>query len=118
MRPTDPERDPSGRGRGRGPSALSESLGTFLEEAGLARMLRAQEGIGRWAPAVGPAVAAVTRPVRVDGAVLFVQVRSPGWVSELHLRSREIIERLNEGVGEEDRIRKVVFSLGPGDSEG
>lgn len=47
-----------------------------------------------WPQVVGPAIAAVTRPVRIENGILWVQVRSSSWVQELTFRRHYILERL------------------------
>ena len=47
-----------------------------------------------WPQAVGPAIAAAARPVRVKNGVLLVQVKSSAWMQELSFRRRHILERL------------------------
>lgn len=63
-----------------------------------------------WGERVGEKIARVTRPVRVDGAVLFVEVRSSAWMMELEMMKQTILERLNEG-RREGRIEKIRFRL-------
>jgi len=63
-----------------------------------------------WDERVGEKIARVTRPVRVDGAVLFVEVRSSAWMMELEMMKPTILERLNEGRSE-GRIEKIRFRL-------
>lgn len=58
------------------------------------------EALGRWAAAVGPAIAKHTRALCVKDRVLWVEVDHPIWRSELHYRKRQILQLLNEGRGE------------------
>jgi predicted nucleic acid-binding Zn ribbon protein len=54
------------------------------------------EALGRWEKAVGPQIARHTRAIRVQDAVLWVEVDHPIWKSELHYRKRQILEILNK----------------------
>lgn len=63
------------------------ALGKRLEEA---------EALGRWEAAVGPAIAKHAQAIKVENAVLWVQVDHPIWKSELHHRKRQILDILNK----------------------
>jgi predicted nucleic acid-binding Zn ribbon protein len=49
---------------------------------------------GRWPEAVGAAIAAHVRPVKLDGDVLFVEVDEPGWATQIRFLEHELVERL------------------------
>ncbi len=51
---------------------------------------------GRWDDAVGDAVAAHVRPVRLDQQVLTVEVDDPAWATQVKFLSATIIARLHE----------------------
>ena len=51
---------------------------------------------GRWDEAVGEAVAAHVRPVRLDQQVLTVEVDEPAWATQVKFLSSTIISRLAE----------------------
>ena len=53
----------------------------------------------RWEDAVGPAVAAHVRPIKLDGAVLVVEVSEPGWATQLRYLEQDVIERLHSVSG-------------------
>jgi predicted nucleic acid-binding Zn ribbon protein len=55
------------------------------------------EALGRWEVAVGPTIAKHTRVIKVQDAVLWVEVDHPIWKSELHYRKEQILKILNEG---------------------
>ena len=67
--------------------------------------------IEAWPELVGPAVAAVTRPLAVaaDGT-LFVAVRTPAWMTELALMEREILTAINRR-GDRGKIIKIRWQL-------
>jgi predicted nucleic acid-binding Zn ribbon protein len=51
---------------------------------------------GRWADAVGENVAAHVRPVRLDQAILLVEVDDSAWATQVKFLSGTIIARLAE----------------------
>lgn len=54
---------------------------------------------GRWQEAVGGAVAAHVRPLRLDGDVLVVEVDDPAWATQLRLLESTMRARLAEVTG-------------------
>lgn len=81
-----------------------------LEDAGVRNQIRRQGVVESWDGIVGERIAEVTRAVRVDEAVLYVEVRSSAWLMELNLMKPSILERINEE-RDEGKIEKVRFLL-------
>jgi hypothetical protein len=54
---------------------------------------------GRWDEAVGHAVAAHVRPLKVDGTTLVVEVDDPAWATQLRFLEATICQRLAEVAG-------------------
>jgi predicted nucleic acid-binding Zn ribbon protein len=110
---SEPRRPDSRRRRSDGTLAKVEDvLGGLLKELQLEEALAAQDAVVRWAGVVGPGIAEVTRATGSSTGVLFVEVRSSAWMSELNLMRHALLERLNAGV-REGRIEKIVFRLAP-----
>lgn len=78
------------------PVPISESLDAVMRS--LRGTDRVQIGgvFGRWEDAVGPAVAAHVRPVRLDQAVLTVETDDPAWATQVKFLASTIIARLDE----------------------
>lgn len=51
---------------------------------------------GRWTEAVGEQVAQHVTPIKLDGAVLVVEVDDPAWATQVKFLSAMITERLFE----------------------
>lgn len=49
---------------------------------------------GRWAEAVGEAVAAHVKPLKLDGTKLIVEVDDPAWATQLRFLETALKERL------------------------
>ncbi|HEX6559053.1 MAG TPA: DUF721 domain-containing protein, partial [Longimicrobiales bacterium] len=88
------------------PSQVREALEKYLAKSGLGEHLEAASVVPEWAERVGPAIAAVTEPLRVSKGTLVVGVRSSAWLNELKMMEREIISRLNAG-----KPRRVVDKI-------
>jgi predicted nucleic acid-binding Zn ribbon protein len=54
---------------------------------------------GRWAEAVGAAVAAHVKPVKLDGTKLIVEVDDPAWATQLRFLEATMKQRLLEVAG-------------------
>jgi predicted nucleic acid-binding Zn ribbon protein len=100
-------------GRGK-PLKVAEALARYLERSGLGERLDATSVVDEWPDRVGPAIAAVARPVSVSNGVLFVAVDSSPWLMELRLMETDIRRRLNEG-RETGRIQRIRFVLDGGE---
>lgn len=92
------------------PEKLGDALQTYLRESGLEEQVEAAAIVPEWEQRVGPAIAAVTEPLRASRGTLLVAVRTSAWLMELRLMEREILRRMNEGrsKGRLDRIRFVM----------
>lgn len=65
-----------------------------------------------WPDAVGPKIAARTRPVSLNRGVLKVAVADSGWLMELNFLKREIVEKLKEAAPEAE-IADISLFVGP-----
>lgn len=90
------------------------SLGDSLD--GLMRSLRgpgrrAIGGVfGGWDDAVGPAVAEHVRPVRLDNAVLTVEVDDPAWATQVRLLTGDLISRIADATDVQLEAIKVTVA--------
>ncbi|MBM4271105.1 MAG: DUF721 domain-containing protein [Deltaproteobacteria bacterium] len=64
-----------------------------------------------WNRAVGPQIAAQTRPARIKKNTLFVNVSTSIWMQQLHFLKEEIMEKYNLQSGREP-ITNIYFSIG------
>jgi predicted nucleic acid-binding Zn ribbon protein len=82
------------------PVAITDSLD------GLLRSLRGGAGraevggvFGRWEDAVGAALAANVRPVRLDHGTLLVEVDDPAWATHVRFLADDLRRRLRDVAG-------------------
>jgi predicted nucleic acid-binding Zn ribbon protein len=66
------------------------------------------QALGVWPRVVGPKIAAISHPERVENGKLFVQVSNPTWRMELILIKQKIIDRLNREIGSRV-ISDIIF---------
>lgn len=93
-----------------GPKQVRETLAKYLEKSGIGEHIEAASVVPEWAERVGPAIAAVTTPMRVSQGTLVVGVRSSAWMNELKMMEKEIMSRINAGRSR-GRIAKIRFQM-------
>ena len=93
-----------------GPVPLGDALKTFLEKSEVGERIEEAAVVPEWAERVGPAIAAVTTPVKVSRGTLIVAVRSSAWLMELKLMEREVMKRINVD-RERGKIRAIRFVM-------
>jgi predicted nucleic acid-binding Zn ribbon protein len=76
------------------PRRLADGLEAVMRSLDAPSAGAARGVFGRWEEAVGPAVAAKVRPLKLDGEVLLVEVDEPGWATQLRYLEAELIARL------------------------
>jgi len=85
-------------------SSRTKSIGDAIEELvaqlGIKKKLHEQDAFVVWDEAVGERIAAIARPSRMLRGTLIVGVKSGAWRNELSMRKQEILDRLNELLGE------------------
>jgi predicted nucleic acid-binding Zn ribbon protein len=61
---------------------------------------------------VGPPIADNAQPFAVKGSLLLVHVSSSVWMHQLRFLKTELLEKLNQGLGNQ-RIADIKFKIGP-----
>lgn len=64
-----------------------------------------------WDRAVGPVIAENARPTGFKGKILLVYANSSPWVHQLQFLKEDIIQKLNNEVGEE-LVTDITFKVG------
>ncbi len=98
-----------------GPMRVGDLLDSVLKERGLGTQIRRVGALDAWAGAVGEKIAGVTRARSVVMSTLFVEVRSSAWLMELNLMKAALLERINEQLGKDGTIERIVLTLMEGD---
>ena len=83
------------------PVAFTDSLDRLVRSLRGGAAGRAEVGgvFGRWDDAVGAAVAAHARPIRLEGGVLLVEVDDPAWATHVRFLADDLCRRLEEVAG-------------------
>ncbi|MGD9701496.1 MAG: DUF721 domain-containing protein [Acidimicrobiia bacterium] len=97
------------------PRRLIDGLDAVVRSLKGANAGTVQGVFGRWEDAVGPAVALHVKPLKLDGAVLVVEVDEPGWATQLRYLEHDLIERLQTVTGATvERLEVRVAGRGRG----
>jgi hypothetical protein len=90
--------------------SLRRALEQSLRDLGLQKRLKAERLSARWPEIVGPSVAKIAYPTQFRNGTLFIDVADHVWMQELKFQEVELIERLNETLGEPE-VRRLFFQL-------
>jgi predicted nucleic acid-binding Zn ribbon protein len=82
------------------PVSMKDALRKTLDSLGLRKRIREAGASEVWAEVVGERIDKVTRVVAVREGVVYLSVESPTWGQELSMMKLEIIDKLNERLGE------------------
>lgn len=77
------------------PEAIGTVLNRLFSNLGIAGGIKQQQAILAWNDVVGPVIAKVTEPVRIEHGRLYVEVENNTWRQELHFYKHQIVEKLN-----------------------
>lgn len=90
--------------------SLSDVIGTFLHESGLATPLLQYRVLQEWSQCLPDRVAQHTQAIEIRSEILWVRADSPSLVSELTLQRAQICAELNRRVGA-NIVRDVRFVI-------
>jgi hypothetical protein len=93
------------------PAVVGTLLPDAVQGSPIARCLRESAIWKVWKSAVGPQIAAKTRPTAIRGGVLTVTVANATWLQELNFLKTELRAKLNEALGEE-LVRDIFLKAG------
>ena len=93
------------------PVPISRSLDSIMKSLRGTDRIQIGGVFGRWDDAVGPAVAAHVRPVRLDQGVLTVEADEPAWATQVKFLAGTITARLAEVANVE--IERIDVRVGP-----
>jgi predicted nucleic acid-binding Zn ribbon protein len=81
--------------------SLRNDVSGITPSGQMASQMASQMGgvFGRWAEAVGDAVAAHVKPLKLDGTKLVVEVDDPAWATQLRFLETTLKQRLLEVAG-------------------
>lgn len=104
-------RDEANRSHANKPRAIADALAELLNARGLDDDVARAGVLDAWAKIVGAQIAAVTQPrIITDDGTLVVGVKTHGWMQELTMMERQLIEKLAAGAPKAG-VRKLRWEL-------
>jgi len=104
-------RDEENRSKANKPRAIADALTELLNARGLDDDLARAGVLEAWGKIVGAQIAAVTQPrIITDDGTLVVGVKTHGWMQELTMMERQLIEKLAAGAPKAG-VRKLRWEL-------
>ncbi len=90
---------------------IGDILNRVLKSLEIDKKIDETKALLIWSEAVGPKIAANTRPVSVIKGRLLVEAKSSTWVQECMLLRTKIKKKLNGHIGS-DAIKDITFKVG------
>jgi hypothetical protein len=91
-------------------SSLKMALERSFRDLGLQKRLKTEQLTVLWLRIVGPTVAKIAYPAQFRSGTLFIDVADSVWMQELKFQEGELIQRLNDALGEA-LVRRLFFQL-------
>ena len=95
-----------------GPRRVGESLDTVMRGLGAPEASGVHLVFDRWSEVVGDALAARTRPLRIDGGRLLLAVDEPAIATHVRFLQAELLTRLEALLGP-GRVTSLDLRVGP-----
>ena len=95
-----------------GPRRVGESLDTVMRGLGAPEASGVHLVFDRWSEVVGDALAARTRPLRIDGGRLLLAVDEPAIATHVRFLQGELLARLEVLLGP-GRVTSLDLKVGP-----
>jgi len=93
-----------------GPVRVDAVLAQVLEQHGVQKTVQRIGIFECWPEIVGERIGGVSKVKGLDGDVLFVEVRSSAWLTELSMLRGEVLERVNARLADAP-LERIVFVL-------
>ncbi len=97
--------------KSRAPEPVNDVLERVLNSLNLGLKVKQYRILDVWKSVVGDAIARLTKPQHIRAMVLWVAVTNSTWMQQLEFMKRQIVERLNEHIGEKV-ISDIRFRIG------
>ncbi len=89
-----------------GPQPLGVALQHLFRQLGITKKMQAYDVLTTWQEIVGEKIASVATPRKVVNGVLFVEVKTGSWRTELSMRKQEILDKVHRRTG-----RKILKDI-------
>lgn len=90
------------------PEPIEQVLNGLFSKLGIAEGIKQQQAMIVWPEVVGPTIANISLPVRIEYGKLYVEIENNTWRHEIFYYKRQIINKLNKKL-EGDIVKDIVF---------
>jgi len=90
------------------PAILGDILTSILKRNGLEKGFKGAKVVAHWTEIVGEGMAEHTRPAAIEGGILYLEVDSAAWRTQLFAMKKEIIRKVNDFAGK-GFIKNIFF---------
>ena len=90
------------------PEPIEKVLSGLFSKLGIADGIKQQQAMIVWHEVVGPTIANISQPVRIEHGKLYVEIENNTWRHEIFYYKRQIINKLNKKL-ERDIVKDIVF---------
>lgn len=90
------------------PEPIEKVLSGLFSKLGIADGIKQQQAMLVWSEVVGPTIANISQPVRIEHGKLYVEIENNTWRHEIFYYKRQIINRLNKKL-KRDIVKDIVF---------
>jgi len=94
------------------PTAIGESLETFVRRKGWDERLRGATAWSRWEDIVGPDLATRCEPVRLAGGTLVIRAESQVWATQFRYLTTQLLANARAVLGEH-AVHQLRLTVGP-----
>lgn len=85
-------------------ASLGSVLDKLIQLYQLDDKIKENEALARWPEIVGPAISAVTTPIRVKDGVLYIKTKNDVWRNEIYYQKFQILQKI------EKTLKKRIIS--------
>lgn len=76
------------------PDKIADLLGLATKGLNISQKLKDYQAVDKWPGIVGPAIAAHSQAIKIEGETLIVKVDHPVWLTELKMMEPQLIAEL------------------------
>jgi predicted nucleic acid-binding Zn ribbon protein len=96
--------------RWRQPISLAEALKKALDQWNLTKDMKRHEVLSNWESIAGAQIAERSKPLKIQGHQLIVEVDHPTWIQELTMLKSHLLSKIAQSYPQ-SRIKNIRFVL-------
>lgn len=89
---------------------ITTVLDNYILDSELGKKLKKFSVFNHWEEIVGREISKKAKPQKIFKGILYISVSGPSWANELSMMSEQLIEKINNHIGDEI-INKLRFKI-------